>query len=359
MTDQVIQTIDQVTREWLTQVLERSGALTSGRVTAIEVDSTERILSTSTRLRIAYSDNATGDLPTRLFLKTVNADQDEDFFGPSEVNYYLRDYAGVDCSPVPRCYSGAFSAVQRRYHLLLDDLSATHIEAKHKPRTLEYGQALAEALACLHAHWWGADRLVQIGEVIPDPRAIERFVDVARPGAGHIIDAFADALKPHWPGMIGEILERHPAAMVARTQDVNGFTLIHGDPNWNNILVPRDGDRPLYIIDRQPFDWSLTVWPGVYDLAYVLVLDWEIEERRRYEMALLRHYHSRLIALGILDYPWERLLEDYRLSVAICVYVSIEWCRGGINQEWTHVWLPMLQQSMTACDDLGCRELWM
>ena len=30
-------------------------------------------------------------MPDRLFLKTVDADMDEAFFGPSEVNHYRRD----------------------------------------------------------------------------------------------------------------------------------------------------------------------------------------------------------------------------------------------------------------------------
>lgn len=358
MTDRVIQTIDQVTPEWLTTVLSHSGALTSGRVTSIDLESSERILSTSTRLRIAYSEDATGAVPPRLFLKTVNADQDEDFFGASEVNYYRRDYEGLACAPIPRCYDAVFSEERRCYHLLLDDLTESHIEAKYKPRTLAYGLILAEALACLHAHWWGAKRLAESGDVIPTAEQIERFVDVARPGAGHILESFTAELEPHWPAAIHEILEGHPPAMAARTRHGNGFTLIHGDPNWNNILVPRDGERPLYIIDRQPFDWSLTVWLGVYDLAYALVLDWDVDERRQLEKPILRHYHDQLAARGVADYSWAQLMRDYRLCVAMCVYVAIEWCRGGINAPWTHVWLPMLQQALTACDDLDCREIW-
>lgn len=358
MSREVIASVEQVTPEWLTAVLTQSGALSKGRVASFEDESTERILSTGSRLRIAYSNGAAGTMPARLFLKTVNADQDDEFFGVSEVNYYVRDYKGVACAPIPRCYDAVFSEEQRRYHLLLDDLAETHVEAKHKPRTLPYGLALVEALACLHAHYWGAGRVVLAGDSIPTASQIGRYVAVAQPGAGHIIEHFSQALKPHWPALIGEIFERHPRAMIARTNEPNGFTLIHGDPNWNNILVPRDGDRPLYLIDRQPFDWSLTVWLGVYDLAYALVLDWEIEERRQNEIPLLRHYHEQLVERGVDDYSWEQLMIDYRLSVAICVYVAVEWCRGGINEAWTHVWLPMLQSALTACDDLRCSELW-
>ncbi len=155
-----------------------------------------------------------------------------------------------------------------------------------------------------------------------------------------------------------ELFERHPAAMVDRAGDGNGFTLIHGDVNHNNVLVPRQGDRPLYLIDRQPFDWSLTTWLGVYDLAYAIVLEWEVEARRRLEMRVLEHYHDQLTRRGVRGYAWPQLLRDYRLSVAMCVYVAVEWCRGGVNEEWAPTWLPMLQKSMTACDDLDCRALW-
>lgn len=356
--NQVISSVDQITTAWLTRALTQSGALRGGEVASFEVDTRDRVLSTSHHLRIVYSKDSSGDRPDILFLKTVNADQEDEFFGPSEVDYYVRDYVGVACAPIVRCYDGAFSAEQRRYHLLLDDLSASHVEAKTKTPTLEYGLALAEALACLHAHWWGAERIATAGDRLPNAEQIERFVAIAEPGAGHILPEFTDQLKPHWPEALGELIERHPRAMIDRTRDGNGFALIHGDANRTNIIVPREGDRPLYILDRQPFDWSLTVWLAAYDLAYAVVLDWDIALRRRYEMQILRHYHEQLIARGVRGYTWEQLFDDYRLSVPICAYVAIEWCRGGINHEWTHIWLPKLQRSLTACDDLNCRELW-
>ena len=358
MAGQVLTHRDQITADWLTHVLIKSGALVSGTVQSIEIDAHERELSTSHRLRIAYSVDAQGLMPERLFLKTVDADQEEEFFGSSEVDYYLRDYVGLACAPLLRCYDGVFSSELGRYHLLLDDISDSHVEVRTKTPDPEYGLALAEALACLHAHWWGAKRIAESGDRIPDAAKINRFVDIARPGAGYIIEAMPDQLEPHWPAALHQLLAHHPQAMIDRTQDANGFTLIHGDANRTNILVPREGNQPIYLIDRQPFDWSLTVWLGVYDLAYAIVLDWDTAERRRHELRLLRHYHDQLIARGVAGYSWPRLYDDYRLSVAMCVYVAIEWCRGGINHEWTHVWLPKLQRSLTACDDLNCRVLW-
>jgi hypothetical protein len=65
-----------------------------------------------------------------------------------------------------------------------------------------------------------------------------------------------------------------------------------------------------------------------------------------------------LLRLGVSDYPWERLYDDYRLCAAMGVYIATEYCRGGVNERLKWVWMPMLQRSLTACDDLDCPQLW-
>jgi len=358
MPAEVITHLEQVTPEWLTAVLSNSDALTTGAVAAFDVDRGRGNWSTNAHLNVRYVNGSQGALPQRLFLKLVNTDLEDESFGPSEVTYYTRDYAGVQDAPLVRCYNAAYSEEMQRYHLLLDDLSETHVEASKKAPTLAYGLALAEGLAAMHARWWGAQRLAEAGTPIHNAKHIRRFVEIAEPGVGHILNQFSAKLESHWPAAIRALYAKHPQAIIQRTQDDNGFTLIHGDVGCTNILVPRDGDRPIYIIDRQPFDWSLTTWLGVYDLAYAIVLDWEIETRRRLELPILKHYHNQLIKKGVTGYSWKRLFDDYRLSAAMGVYIATEYCRGGVNERQIMYWLPKLQRSLTACDDLACHELW-
>jgi ecdysteroid kinase len=368
---EVITGIDQVTAEWLTSVLSKSGALTHGVVKAFDVNTGRGNWSTSARLAVRYAEGSQGARPQRLFLKMVNADLDDEFFGASEVTYYTRDYVGVEGAPLIRCYAAAYSEEKRRYHLLLDDVSETHVEAATKAPTLDYGLALAEGLAALHARWWGAERLAALGTPGPfgagqgvagapihSAEHIRRFVDIAEPGAGHILNQFPAELQPHWPEMIRAFYAKHPHRMIERTHDLNGFTLIHGDVGHNNILVPRTGERPIYIIDRQPFNWSLTTWLGVYDLAYAIVLDWPVETRRQLEMPVLQHYHQSLLKNGVNNYTREQLVDDYRLCVAMGIYIATEYCRGSVGAKLIPIWLPMLQRSLIACGDLKCGELW-
>jgi hypothetical protein len=359
MSDQLITNLEQVTAEWLTAVLHRSGALTQGAVVGFDVADGRGNWSTSGSLSLQYSPDAQGERPPRLFLKMVDADTgDGEFFGSSEVDYYLRDYVDVPDAPLLRCYDGRYSAAIHRYHLLLEDVSVSHTTACDQPPTLEYGLALAEAFAILHGRWWGAAGLAEANAPLHDAAHIRRWVAIGEPGVDHIVGRVTSELQPHWPAAIRDIYARHPQAMIRRSQDANGFTLFHGDAGCYNIMVPREGERPIYLIDRQPFDWSLTTWLGVYDLAYAVALEWDVAARRQRERPILRHYHETLSQRGVQGYAWERLWDDYRLCLAMGVYIAVEYCRGQYNPETQWVWLPMLQKALTACDDLNSAELW-
>ncbi|MEO8395155.1 MAG: hypothetical protein ABI700_19315 [Chloroflexota bacterium] len=359
MSENVITSVDQVTVAWLTNALTRSGALDHGAVESFEVNAGEEVrLSTNARLHMNYTPEAQGNRPQNLFLKMVKTDPSDGFFGDSEIAYYQRDYIGVEGAPLIRCYDAAYSEEQRRYHLLLDDLSATHTVSIYKTPTLDHGLPLAEALATLHAHWWGKARLDQGNTPLPSAAAISRYVGNSEPGVSHILDSCADQLQPHWPQAILDFFEQHPRLMTERTRSASGFTLIHGDLNGFNILVPKEGARPIYLLDRQPFDWSLTVWLGVWDFMFPLVIDCDPEIRRQIELPVLHRYHEHLIQRGVQGYSWDQLWEDYRLSMPMSIYIVSEWNRYSLNVEAMPVWMPMLHRSMTAFDDLECAKLW-
>ena len=233
-----------------------------------------------------------------------------------------------------RCYDGAYDLAQNRYHLLLDDMSATHKAAYDLQPTLAHGQALAEGLAIMHAHWWGEARLQEIGAAFHDAAHLRRFVTIGKPGIPHVQAHFGAKLKSHWPRLIQQIFAQLPDALAARGQDKTHMTLIHGDANPGNMLVPKVGERPLYLIDQQPFDWSITTWSGAFDLAYVMALYWETELRRELETAVLHHYHHTLIERGVQGYTWEQLFDDYRLCVALTVPIAVEYMRDGGDPDW-------------------------
>jgi thiamine kinase-like enzyme len=228
-------------------------------------------------------------------------------FGRSEVDYYLRDYVDLAEAPLVRCLDAQFDPAVG-YHLLLEDLCATHVDRKELLPTLAHGLALAEALARLHRHHWRS-------RPAPDGAVLDRYFDEIRPGVAPIERATGQALR--------ERFERHERALRRRWADPQGMTLLHGDLNPTNILSPRGADAPLYFIDRQPFDWSLTYGVAAYDLAYAMVPWWPESTRRANELAVLRRWHE---ALAQPDYGWAQAQADWALAVEQCLHVPIEWC---------------------------------
>lgn len=352
----VITELSQITLEWLNGALQSTPALTSGAVIAVDVESMHSDNSKMVRLRLTYSDGAAGVLPLTLLLKRV---ADAERFGGSEVDYFARDYAKLPDAPIPTCYDAAYDDNPRRYHLLVEDLSPTHRMQFEVPPTLSYGAALARSLAALHAHHWGAAGLNAIGAALPDEAFIMQYVDVARRGFDAMLAATMNDLTDAQRDQLRDVFAHHPRAMVERTKNPNGFTLVHGDTNPGNILAPIEGDGRVYLIDRQPFDWSLTVWLGAHDLAYAIVTWWEPETRRALERDILRAYHAALVERGVTGYSWEQLWDDYRLATVQTVYVASQWCGNPddvTRMRW--VWFPELLRALAAMDDLSCAALW-
>ncbi len=109
-------------------------------------------------------------------------------------------------------------------------------------------------------------------------------------------------------GALPRLMER-----VTRGKDL---TLIHGDSNFSNVLLPRDPDRHRALI----IDWQL--WGisfAAEDLAHLIALFWDKEHRERMERDLLVRYYEGLIQHGVKNYKWTECWDDYRLAVILRV----------------------------------------
>lgn len=348
----------QIDKHWLETALRRAGALNDGGIQSIELGVRQRhAWSRIVPITVRYTRGSTGQRPEHLLLKLCSGEGG--VFGPAEVMYYTRDYAGLVGGPVARCFDAAFEGAPRRYHVLLEDLSATHFNADHVTPDERYAMALAEAFAALHAHRWGEQRLRAIGLAPPAFEDFARYVAHVRQGLEPMLASVGRRLGARWSARLRDLVARLPARYAERACDLRGITQIHGDANPGNILVPRDGAGRIVLIDRQPFDWSLTHWLGASDIVYAIVLWWEPATRRRLEVPMLKRYHGALRERGIVDWPWDLLWDDYRLCIAEALMVAIEWQVLEADRErmrW--LWERELQWATTAFDELGCEALW-
>jgi hypothetical protein len=348
----VIARAEDADAAWLTGVLRASGALAGGEVVAVAAEHLGGTWSQTIRLSPRYGTGAAG--PASLVLKLCSGEHA--VFDRSEVDYYTRDYAGL-AVPLPRCHHAAYCASPRGYHLLLDDLAPSH-DVGWDATPARWAEPLADAVARLHAARWGDAALAALGAARPDAAALARYLDHVQGGLAPLLDLTATTLPATWREALTTTFDRLPAVLAAHA--TGALTLIHGDLNPGNLLVARDPAhaQPLLLIDRQPFDWSLRVWIGAWDLAYPMVLFWEPAERRRWQDVVLDRYRRGLADAGIAITAAD-LRRDYQLAIAQCLAHAVEWLvvpADRTEKRW--LWELQLARAMDAYLELGCAALW-
>src|SRR5579885_975241 len=156
---------DTVTPALLTAVLRQSGLLQRGEVTAIEQETMGAFNSQTHRLLLRYSADATSELPASLILKRNNESAWGVEAGAGEVKFYQIAASLPNHPPILiPCYAAAYDEVSGNSYLLLQDLSETHQPPVTRDQQISIKEAVpsavhialvVDALAQLHAYWWG------------------------------------------------------------------------------------------------------------------------------------------------------------------------------------------------------------
>lgn len=299
----VVRSVSDVSESWLSDVLGET-------VIQVRVNFGQSNWAQQLTLKADLDNGTTRSLRLKICLGET--------FGPSEVEYYTRDYVDLIDAPLVRCFDAKYEP-SVGYHILLEDLEATHRDRRDAPPTLAYGKAVAEALGRMHRHHWQS-------RDVPGGEAIDRYFDTIRTGLAPMECASAKPLRDRF--------ERHEQTFRLRWGNPRGMSLLHGDLNSTNVLTPRDAEYPVYFLDRQPFDWSLTYGVAVSDLAYFMILWWPEQAQRDCGVSVLRHWYD---ALEKSDYTWQDAKADWRLSVEQCLNVPMEWCSNEktlVDMRW-------------------------
>ncbi|MFL5733420.1 MAG: hypothetical protein ACJ78Q_09470 [Chloroflexia bacterium] len=363
----VLTAVEQAAPGWLTELLRERGVLGRGRVVGVESRASTAWNSFSYHLEVRYSEDAPEEAPRRLFLKMSR----EPEWGREEVLFYrvVREEGAEARLPmlVP-CYDAVYSEEDGNSHLLLADLSDTHLTPITKPQLLagdtmpseRHLEQMVDAIAEFHAYWWEHPRLGR-------EFAIRRWFDgeagyrehterrrrewaLFREQAGHLVGAEVRDLYERVLSQFPALWDRY---LAERFGPMRGVTLSEGDCYFIQFLCPRgaEGDR-AYLID---FDSASANLPA-YDLVYMFPAFWTREQRGEggREEGLLRRYHRGLVAHGVPAYGWEDLLRDYRLCVLYMIFDPVWDQTSGASEAY---WLPKLRCLTGAFVDLDCFSL--
>jgi hypothetical protein len=331
----------------LSDVLRRCGTLKNGSVSDVAVDSSRAtILSRITRLRLTYAGEAPG-APSTLILKTSlpeRINQPDWDAGRKEVAFYNDVAATMQVKLVPRCFEARWEADTRAWHLLLEDLTDSHLIATTwpLPPNAEQCEKIIRARARFHAQWWDDPRLgTTVGTWLP---ADDGQLGVFDAAVTRFFDRLGHLLPSHRRDLYRRLIERGPE-LNKRCHSHHHMTLVQGDAHYWNCFLPKDGGD-----DVRFFDWDCwRVDMGTDDLAYMIALHWYPDRRKILERSLLHLYHATITAHGVIGYDRRSLEADYRLSVLWQIATPVWQSNGNIPPV---IWWNNLERIMLAVDDL-------
>jgi len=215
--------------EYLADVLRRAGVMGDGRLCNVEVDSSRRqLISRIIRLRLTYG-SAMG-APSSLILKIGVPMRRDSEIGRREVEFYTQVAPLASTGLVPRCFDAVFDSETKEWHLLLEDLTDTHVIATTwpLPPSFEQCQLMVHALARIHAEWWDHPRLgISVGKWLDNlaiGELMERFTGLYKSFA----DRLGDRLSLDRRELYDRFIEAAPRQL-ARYQARRNLSIVHGD----------------------------------------------------------------------------------------------------------------------------------
>jgi aminoglycoside/choline kinase family phosphotransferase len=266
-----------------------------------------------------------------------------------EHEFYTRVAPQMSAPPVPFPFAAAYDPDSRRSHLLLEDLTATHLSTRAPlPPTPDQLRGAIDCLAHIHACWWNhpehepvvAERdaaWIAAGATSTQRRLERFFAECGSQLPESTRSALMDATAA-WPAIL-------------RRAATPPLTIVHGDAHPWNFLTPLAPDTGRVCL----LDWEgWSIEPGPHDLASLIALHLPVVERRALEQELVARYAGRLQEHGVLSYEPAACWDDYRRAVARRVLSPVGlWSRGSRARSW---W-PALEHATAAYHDLHCKEV--
>jgi hypothetical protein len=304
--------VNDVTIEWLTDVLRASGGVIDASVTSFEMTPVGTgQMSDSVRFGLSYDREEMG-APASVVLKLAAADDTSRATGlalglyETEVRIYQQITPTVDIS-VPRCYFADVDVASGWFTLVLEDLAPAAQGDQLAGCSVDQAALALLELAKLHAPRWGDRTLADLPWL--HRNTAERVKFTAELIAGLLpgfVERYADQLDPELVGLGERMMPKLHAWMADHPEP---WTVQHGDYRLDNMLFGgADCQRPLAVVD-----WQTAVYgPPLADAAYFLGAGLVEKDRRAHEQALLREYYEALTAAGVEGYTWQRCWSDYR-----------------------------------------------
>jgi hypothetical protein len=336
---------EAVTASWLSSAL--STRFPGTEVAEVEVLAQHSGTTGRMRLGLEYAQGCGG--PATLFVKLPPLDPAQQELvaatgmGRREARFY-EGPARETPKRIPEVYFAAHGD-RSEYVMVLEDLEASGCTFTSRSETHadEFGLALMESLARLHAHFWNDPRFDdELSWIRPAMRGGHgaKLVANAR-------EMFADQFPPVFDALCELYIENDER--ICELWDVGEQTLIHGDTHSGNQFI--DGDRiGLY-------DWAvISRSPWIRDVSIFLGNSCPTDVRRREQENWIRAYRQVLVDEGVDAPSFETLWERFRLGALYAWVASTTTASMGDRWQPIEVGMRGMTQATDTCADIETVE---
>lgn len=308
-------TPDEIDAAWLGDAL--AARHPGARVRSVEVVERHEVTNSHAKLRVAYDEPA--GAPESLFCKLLPRDPArrpaiaETGMGLKESLFYEHLAPGLHMR-VPAVHVVRWDEGEGTFVLLMEDLLGSGCTVSDGPTSVPADGAAAalEDLAELHGRF--EDPLRRKAEVpwVREPGPASSYgAERLQYGLDHHRDKLSDAFAE-----LSEIYIQNPAAIHA-VWDGQPKTVIHGDAHIGNLFF--DQGRIGFL------DWGIiNLNTPLRDVSYFLSMSLSVEDRRKHERELLKHYLDLRKAHGGSEIGFDEAWKTHRLQSAYLVPASCQ-----------------------------------
>ncbi|WP_293048856.1 phosphotransferase [Mycobacterium sp.] len=318
----IVDSIDDIGADWLTDALRQADCLPQGRVASFgsELMSVGQ-LGLVARFALTY-EGAGSDVPPTVMVKLPSRDSGSRAIGvvlgvyESEVRFYQKIAPTVGVR-VPRPHWSDIEPSTGRFTLLLEDLSEVGEPGDMiAGGTPDQAARALDALVELQAPRW-SDPTLREEDWLAHPSRNQTMFAGVEPALPLFLERFGDHLDSGDRKLVEQVVP-HANAWAER-MTAGPTVVLHGDYRMDNILFPDDPAAPAAV-----FDWQATrLGPPLVDASVYLGGCLSLEDRRRHERKLLSRYHDGLMSRGVTGFSFDDLWESYRWCVFYGLMLSV------------------------------------
>ena len=349
---------EQVSAAWLTEVLQRSGALQGAEVAALQAQPVGNgLLGQSVRFTLELEpDDAAG--PCAVVAKFAATEASPRALCVAselylrEVRFY-QQIAPTIGTRTPRVHVADIDPDSHDYILLMEDLHPARQGDQLAGCSVDECRLALQQIAGLHAAYWQASALEALPWLRGVPERVGRQTAALPAMLDRYLARFGDLLAPPAVAALERFVPRYGRIVSDRTSP---WMLQHGDFRLDNVLFDVCGEAGT----MATLDWqTINAGCGLFDAAFFVGGALGADERRHVESDLVASYHDALCRRGVRGYAFDDCWRDYRKYAARSLYTPIA---AGLavapSERGDRMFIRMMDLVTQQVIDLDSLSLW-